>query len=320
MIVDRSIEDVLVEQGVISREQLNHMLATRRDASESIGDMLIRHGIIDEEQRLRAWSSITGIPFIDIRKADLDEALCKRLSHASSAKHRALLIEASSTAASVAMINPLDLAAIDDISRELRLDIDPMWASPAELTERIVEIYGTYSDLDEILSLVSQGLDQDDVSLGETDDDTETDAGTVDELAEGGPIIQLVNALFSRAVKQKASDIHVEPRSDRIKVRFRIDGILRDIMEFPKEAHRAVVSRIKVVSGLDIAERRLPQDGRCTLQTSEGKLDFRVATYPTVHGEKITVRVLDKRGGPVDITKLGLTKDPFEKLLRSVDA
>lgn len=320
MITERGLQEIFIEEGYVTGEQLQELLATRTRASETVGELLVRHGIISDAQRLKCVALQTGIPYFDLHKDELSADLAKRLPSRLALRHKALVIDASDSALTLAMANPLDLSAIDEISREMDLDVDPMWVAEADLMDALQEVYGGVGDMQQIILDASRDLEAANVELnkGETEEES-VSVVELREVAEGGPVVQLSNALFAQAIKFRASDIHIEPSKKSVRVRYRIDGVLKDVMEFPKDVHRAVVSRIKIVSSLDIAERRVPQDGRCSLVTSDGEFDFRVATYPSVNGEKVCIRVLDKRKSNQDIAKLGMPPDALSKLIQCAE-
>jgi len=321
MITERALEDILMAEGYLTPSQLSEATANRSRASESVAEVLVRQGTITESQKLKCVAIQTGIPYVDLRDLDIPIDTAKLLSQRSSTRYRAIVIEATDSAATIAMANPLDLELLDEIQREIDRDVDPMWATESDIYDRLQEIFGGFNDVNDIIMEASRDIEATglEVSKGESEED-QVSVMELREVAEGGPVVQLANALFAQAIKFRASDIHVEPRKNSVRVRFRIDGVLKDVMEFPKEVHRAVVSRIKIVSSMDIAERRAPQDGRCSLVTNEGEFDFRVATYPSVHGEKVCIRVLDKRKSNQDIVKLGIPTEALNSLLQCAEA
>lgn len=312
MIIERTLEEILISRGLATLEEINLALAGRERANETAADLLVKGGKISEADKLRCVAIQTGIPFCEIQRDDLVEETIRMLPQRLAVRHRALIVEASESAVTLAMVNPMDLGAIDEISRELDKDVDPMWAIESELLDALTEVYGGMNDVNDIILEASRDLE----SSFEVKAEAEEEDSVVElrEVAEGGPVVQLANALFNQAIKFRASDIHIEPSKKNVRVRYRIDGVLKDSMEIPREIHRAIVSRIKIVSGLDIAERRVPQDGRCSMVTHDGEFDFRVATYPSVNGEKVCIRVLDKRKSNQEISKLGMQPAALEKL------
>lgn len=307
MLSERTLEDILIDEGLVQPSEIHSLLDSRLTTDESIIDVLARTNRITDFQRIKCLGLATGIPVCDIKNIELDPGLVKMIPKRLATRRLCVVLDATDSAATVAMANPLDLSAIDELSKELDLDVDPMWAVEADLLEILANVHGGTSDVQEIILEASRDLEASGIELNKGEQEEEAvNLVELREVAEGGPVVQLANALFAQAIKYRASDIHVEPSKGNVRVRFRIDGVLKEIMEFPREVHRAVVSRVKIVSGLDIAERRVPQDGRCSLVTAEGEFDFRVATYPSVNGEKICIRVLDKRKSNQDVELLGI--------------
>nr|MCU0316840.1 Flp pilus assembly complex ATPase component TadA [Fimbriimonadaceae bacterium] len=319
MYADRALHNIFIDEGYVTAEVIEKVLAERENSSEPLGESLFSLGYVTLPQKMKCVALQTGIPFIDVKTTEIDSQLAKRIPQKLAMRWKALLVDSSETAASVAMADPMNFDLIDELSHLLGLDIDPMWAIEADLVERIVEIYGGYNDLEDILGAASKEVETSGLELSQGSEEDHDKVVSLADVSDGSPVVQFVNGLFARAIKFRASDIHIEPRAKSVRVRFRVDGMLRDIMDVPREIHRAVVSRIKVISGLDIAERRIPQDGRCSMVSAEGDFDFRIATYPTVNGEKVTVRVLDKRSGIREVQSLGIANLALQELLHSVE-
>lgn len=321
MIVERTLEEILVTEGFVTRAQLEEAYGARTRASQPLSEVLQGLGYLSESQRVECQALQAGIPYLDLANHEVDPQAFKVLPKALAYRFRAMIVDHTEAAVTLAMANPMDLEAIDTIAREIQRDVDPVWVGDAQLNELLQSIYGTTSDMSMLLQQVSAELDETELELGPSDQPDE--GGNIAELresAEGGPVVQLANALFAQAIAYRASDIHLEPLAKHVRVRYRIDGVLKDSLQFPREIHRAVVSRIKILSGMDIAERRAPQDGRCSLVTSEGEFDFRVASYPTVQGEKICIRVLDKRRGLQPVDKLNIDPELLPRLLTSIES
>lgn len=316
MSLDRALNEILVEEGYVTRQELQDALVHRVNSHDSVVDALLRQGKISVAQKLKCVGLQTGIPFIDLKNIKIDSQAARLISQRLSDKLRAIIIEAHSDYVVVALQNALDLKAIDEIADETGRRVEPVWATESDITDKISEVFGAFTDLEQILN---SNVQLDDSIEIEPDTDESENVINIEEQTDSSPVIQFVNGLVVRAIRLRASDIHIQPLSKTVKIKFRIDGVIRDIMEIPKEIHRAVVSRIKVISGLDIAERRIPQDGRASLITSEGEYDFRVATYPSVNGEKITIRVLDKQGGIKPIRHIGMDQSALQRLLWAVD-
>lgn len=320
MNLDRPLAEILVEEGLITRDQLGEILGSRTDTTESVGELLVRKNLITQKQMLKCVGLQMGVPFVDLAKMELDANVALIAPHSLALRLLAIPIEATETAASVAMVNPLDLAAIDELSTILQLDIDPLLATEEDVRDAIFRCYGAYDDLGEIIGEAIKGVDTEDVRLAQSEEEDEkVNVVELKEVVEGAPVIKLANALMTRALSMRASDIHIEPMSRRVRVRFRIDGMLQEVMIVPRDLQQALVSRIKIMANLDIAERRVPQDGRCTLISAQGEFDFRVSTYPSTHGENVVIRILDKNSSVLDLGKIGLDPMPREVFQTAIE-
>ena len=310
---NKRIGDILLERGTISREQLEIALQRQKADNRLLGAILVDMGIPQErvaqalaEQR-RDSPEITADALRDLPKAAVrlvPETLARRFN--------VIAVRRDDNVLTLAMEDPSDLAALDLLSHVTGCNIEPVKAPAAEITGAINRYYapkleGGQADhvtLDQI-SLEAQVGD----SLP-TDEPAESDlAASADET----PVVQFVEVLFREAVQRRASDVHIEPGEQTTNVRLRVDGMLHRLLTIPRRMHAAVVSRIKIVSGLNIAERRLPQDGRCRLKLPDGEVDIRVSTMPTVHGEKVVMRLLDKGQLVLDLESRGMTETDLEK-------
>jgi type IV pilus assembly protein PilB len=320
MNLDRPIGDIFVEEGYLTREELLKILSDREDATEKLGDTLVRRKIVSEKQRLKCEGLQMGVPFVDLSRVEIDLGAARVVSHAVALRLLAIPVERTDVAASVAMVNPLDLAALDELSALTKLDIDPLLATEEDIREAIYRAFGAYDDLGELVGEAVRGVDVDGLRVAFEDDaDSAVNVVELRETVDGAPVIKLANALMLRAISMRASDIHIEPQPRRVRVRFRIDGLLQEAMSIPKDLQLALASRLKILANLDIAERRVPQDGRCTLVAPQGEFDFRVSTYPSVHGETIVIRILDKNASMIDLNRLGIRPEAMEPLVRLLD-
>ena len=316
MNIDRPLSEIFVEEGLISRTELMEILAKREDTRESVGDLLVRLKRISEKQNLAAVGLQMGVPFIDLAKTDLDFDHAKVIPHSVAVRLLAVPIEVTDVSATMAMVDPLDLTALDELSNLTGRDIDPLLATETDVRDAIFRTFGAYDDLGEIVGDAVRGIDTDSVTLQAQEDEDSGSATVVElrEVGEGAPVVKLVNAVLIRAIAMRSSDIHIEPHQRRVRIRVRIDGLLQEVMVVPKDLQMPLTSRIKLMAGLDIAERRAPQDGRCTLLAPQGEFDFRVSTYPSVFGETIVIRILDKNAAMIDINKLGMHQSGFKAL------
>ncbi len=306
MNLDRSIGEIFVEEGYVTREELARILATREDTTQPLGDLLVRLHKVTEKQKLKCLGLQMGVPFIDLTRSEIDRTASTLIPHAAAIRLLAIPIERTECAASVAMVNPLDLSALDELALITGLDIDPLLSTEDDVRDAIFRSFGAYDDLGEIVGEAVRGVEVDALQIqqGEESDDP-INVVELKEVVEGAPVIRLANALLTRAINMRASDVHIEPHQRRVRIRFRIDGLLQEVMTVPKDLQHALISRIKIMASLDIAERRVPQDGRCTLIANGASFDFRVSTFPSVFGENVVIRILDKNSAMIDLPKLG---------------
>jgi type IV pilus assembly protein PilB len=321
MNIDRPLSEIFVEEGFVSREDLAEILRHREDTLEPLGDLLVRLKKISEKDKLKAMGHQMGVPFVDLARMDLDANAAKVVAHSVAMRLLAIPIEVTEVSASVAMVDPLNLVALDELTNLTGRDIDPFLASETDVRDAIFRTFGAYDDLGEIVGEAVKGVDTDSVRLQSADEEEQNPVNVVElkEVGEGAPVVKLANALLVRAITMRASDIHIEPQQRRVRVRVRIDGLLQEVMVVPKDIQMPLASRLKLMAGLDIAERRAPQDGRCTLVASQGEYDFRVSTYPSVYGETIVIRILDKNQAMIDLLKLGIHRQGFNTLLQKLE-
>ncbi len=320
MNLDKSLGDIFLEEGYVTREELLQILASREDTTESIGDLLVRMRKITEKQKLKCVGLQMGVPFIDLARTEIDTDSARIVPHATAVRLLAIPIERTEAAASVAMVNPLDLSALDELQALTGLDVDPMLATEEDVRDAIFRSFGAYDDLGEIVGEAVRGVDTEGVSIHSAEEEEEqVNVIELKEVVEGAPVIKLANALLTRAISMRASDIHIEPQNRRVRVRFRVDGLLQEVMVVPKDIQHPLISRIKIMASLDIAERRIPQDGRCTLVSPQGSFDFRVSTFPSVFGENVVIRILDKSSAMIDLSKLGMAGDALTTLKAKIE-
>ncbi|MCL6623881.1 MAG: GspE/PulE family protein [Fimbriimonadales bacterium] len=321
MNLDKPLSDIFVEEGYITREELDRILAERTDTTESVGDLLVRLGIINEKQKLKCVGLQMGIPFVDLARIEINPNVARIIPHSVAIRLLVVPIEKSDYACSVAMVNPLDLAAIDEVAEITGLEVDPLLATEEDVRDAIFRTFGAYDDLGEVIGEAIRGVDPEELRVAASEGEEEEAVNVIElkEVVEGAPVIKLTNALLARAIGMRASDIHIEPLPRRVRVRFRIDGLLQEAMSIPKDLQYPLISRIKIMASMDIAERRSPQDGRCTMISPQGEFDLRVSTYPGVCGENIVIRLLDKRASFIDLHALGLSENAYKTLLRKIE-
>ena len=303
---DGTLTSVFIEEGVLSSTELDAALSMRSSVGEDIGEFLVRRGMITERDRVRCVGIQHGIQFIELSGRELDLEVARLIPHAMALRYKIIPVGRSGDLIKVAMNNPLDVQAIDDVAKATGLEPLPMIAVEEEILEAIFNCFGAAGDISDIIVEAIKDADAEVRIREDEPEETQEKIADLRDLAGGAPVVRLVNALIARAIAERASDIHIEPEPGRVRVRLRVDGILHEVMTVPKDLQAPVVSRIKVMAGMDVAERRIPQDGRITLIAKPQEYDFRISTFPAVHGENVVIRVLEKSAARITLDKLGL--------------
>jgi general secretion pathway protein E len=307
---DRALGDLLVKRGKIDGRGLERALRARGDGTDSLLDLLPKLGLAAERDLAEATAQVLTLPLVGTRDYPaaplFDDKLSARFLHES----RVLPLSDDGEAVAVAMANPLDRYALDALRLIAGREVKARVAVPAELEAAIERLYGR--------NRPATGTTTADGSGGE-DEGAEPDVERLKDLASEAPVIRFVNQLITRASEQRASDIHIEPFENLTRVRYRIDGTLREMEPLPGRYRQAVISRLKIMARLNIAERRLPQDGRIKLAIRGTPIDLRVATAPTMHGESVVLRLLDRASIPLDLAALGLGGDTLKRFLDIVE-
>ena len=301
----QKIGEILVHAGKIDESKLNSALAEQKKSNEKIGQVLISMGAIDEDDFITAFSMQMGYPKADnflLLEADQDAV---RLIPEDFAKTNSVLaVKKSDKAITIVMEDPEDIATIDSVKRLTGLDTDIVVVGSELLNKAMDQLYGEITKAGQVEEAI-QGIT---VISGDEDSSEEVDLSPENASEEDAPIVKLVNLILQEAIKERATDIHVEPQEKKVNVRIRIDGVLQIIMTPPATSLSGLVTRIKILSKLNIAEKRLPQDGRFSIKTAAKDIDVRVSILPTVYGEKIVMRLLDKSGFDFNLTTLGFPK------------
>ncbi|MBL9025187.1 MAG: type IV-A pilus assembly ATPase PilB [Myxococcales bacterium] len=299
--------ELLVREKLISLQQLRQAQDEQRKSGSNLGYTLAKLGYISDGEITNFLSAQYRVPAVNLDEYELDPNVLKLVSKEVCDKHKCIPLSRSGNALIVAMGDPTNLHAIDDIKFLTGFNVEPVVASETAITGAIERGYNLGANAyDDII----KEFGDEEVDFGVDDDDF--NASELEKAAEDAPVVRLVNALLLNAIKKGASDIHVEPYERKLRIRYRIDGVLLDEMEPPLKWKAAIASRLKIMASLDIAERRLPQDGRIKLKLGGGKeMDFRVSVLPTIWGEKIVMRLLDKSNLQLDMTKLGFDVGPL---------
>jgi type IV pilus assembly protein PilB len=300
----KQLGQILLEQGLISEEHLQRALDEHRNTPKSLGRVLIDLGYIRERDLVRALAEQVGLEFVDLTEYRIDAAATALLPEALCRRYRALPIGEQDGKLLVAMSDPANVYALDDIRTITGRDVRPVVATANDVEQSIQKFSGMSEQAEALASEAADALD--------------SEAGvTVEAAVEDAPIVKLVQAIMTQAAADRASDVHIEPTETDVRVRFRVDGVLHEVMHSPKSIQAGLISRLKVMGDLNIAEKRIPQDGRVSLRINNRSLDLRLATLPTVHGEKIVIRILDKTNALLALSELGFLPQAFESYERS---
>jgi type IV pilus assembly protein PilB len=296
----KQLGQILLELGLITPEQLETALDEHQKTPKALGRVLIDLGMIKEADLVRALAEQVGLEFVDLTDTQIDPASTALLPEALARRYRALPIGDRDGKLLVAMSDPANVYALDDIRTITGRDVQPVVATSADVEAAIAKYAGLDSHVEQLAAEAAEG------SEGEEHD--------LEAALEDAPIVKLVNAIMSQAVAERASDVHIEPGERDVRIRFRVDGVLHEPMRpQPKNLQGGLISRLKVMADLNIAEKRVPQDGRISMKVGTRQLDLRVATLPTVHGEKVVIRVLDKSNALLALEELGFMPDSYAR-------
>ena len=294
----KRLGELLIEAQKITQDQLDQALAAQKRSGERLGRVLIKQGAITEPVLLEVLVQNLGIPLVDLSATPPDKEAARLIPMSLAERHGVIPIRKKGNRLTVAMTDPTNFFAIDDLRMVTQCEIEPVMTMEADILRAIQQTY-TVTDLVE-------------KSVSQLQKDEPLFASEI-ETSEDAPVINIVNSLISQAVKNGASDIHLEPMENGLRVRFRIDGVLREATSFPKNIQGSIVSRVKIISNMDIAEKRVPQDGRLQVQEEDRPIDIRASSLPTIYGEKIVLRLLDQKSAILDVDTLGFSPDNLEK-------
>jgi type IV pilus assembly protein PilB len=314
--------EILIKDSLISADQLKQALEYQKKNGGRLGTCLVKLGLVGDDDITAVLSRQYGVPSINLKFYEVDASVIKLVPQETAVRYQVVPLSRVGSTLTIAMTDPTNVFAMDDIKFMTGFNVEPVVASETAIGEAIHKFYGAAESVEE-LDKVMKDLTGADDALELTGEETETmDLQQLEKAAEEAPIIKLCNLILTDAVKRGASDIHVEPYEKEFRVRFRVDGILQNVMAPPLKLKDAITSRIKIMSKLDISEKRLPQDGRIMIKYSkDGKrkeLDFRVSTVPTLFGEKIVLRLLDKENLRLDMTKLGFEPESLKKFEHAI--
>jgi type IV pilus assembly protein PilB len=299
----KQLGDILLDSGLVTQQQLAEAYEEHQRAGRALGRVLVEKGVLTESQLVAALAQQIGLKFVDLSDYPVDGAAIASVPPAVCRRYNALPIGYEDGRLLVAMSDPANVFAIDDIRSITGAEVKPVVATKSDVTAAINRYHRVDGDLDDLT-----------MSMEAEEDD---ELSNIKEVVEDAPIVKFVNLLITQAIQDRASDIHIEPTERDLRVRFRIDGVLHEIMRSPKNIQSGVISRLKIMAEINIAERRIPQDGRLSVTTNGKKIDLRVATLPCVWGEKVVMRVLDNSTAMLKLSDLGFADDNYERYAQS---
>jgi type IV pilus assembly protein PilB len=304
----KMLGEMLIAEGLLTPQQLDHALAEQRRHGGRIGALLKGLGYVTEEGIITTLGRQTGIPHQALSTIIIDADVIKLVPELLARRHQAIPLYKKANTLTLAMVDPLNVVAVDDIARVTGLDIQPVVSTEQDVMRAIERQYGMSSTIEEAVK-----------NLEPYDDQQDTQSLQMERLAEETPVVKFVATIITQAVHEGASDIHIEPDAEVLRVRHRVDGLLREITTAPKGLQGGVLSRIKIMAGMDISEKRAPQDGRIEMKVGERDIDLRVSTLPTIHGEKVVLRILDKRQSVIKLSELGFPTSMYDVVQRLVE-
>ena len=306
--------ETLLSKGLLTKEQINTAREDMKKTGLPIEKTLEKLGYITEEDIVKSVAESMNVGYIDLKHYLLNPELAKLLPERLARKYKVVPLFKIAKSLTVVMANPSDIVALDEIRVESGMtSIDPLFSTEKDIQDAIDQLYGTSGNIDDVIKTIDKSKI---AGIGTGFDDMKALA----KAAEDVPVVKVINLIIMQAVKDKASDIHIEPTEDMVRVRFRIDGILHETSTIPKNLQSIVASRIKILARMDIAESRKPQDGRIEFKIEKKALDLRVSSFPTIHGENIVMRILDKSSIVLGLEDLGFSKEDlkrYDKLIHS---
>ena len=320
--MSQRLGDLLVKEKIITPEQLEKATKAQKEQNCRLGSALVKLGFLTDEDVTNFLSRQYGVPAINLSYFEIDPAVVKLIPFETAKRYQILPLSRVGASLTIAMVDPTNVFAMDDIKFMTGFNIEPVVASESSILAGIDKAYGTSKEeeLESVMQSMNDAGEGTDIEV--QNEEQELELRELEKAADEAPIVKLVNLVLTDAVKRGASDIHMEPYEKEFRVRFRIDGVLQLIMNPPLKLKDAITSRLKIMAKLDISEKRLPQDGRIMLKMQIGgkkkQLDFRVSTLPTLWGEKIVLRLLDKENLRLDMTKLGFEPESLVKFEKAI--
>ena len=306
---------MLVSSGLITEEQLKNALAVQQREGGRLGSILVKMSFVQEEKLMMFLSKQYGVPYVDLTRFDIDPNIVKLIPADVAQKYQIMPINRTGATVTVAMVDPSNVFAIDDVKFMTGYNVEPVVATEAGIKGAIGKYYSMSSAIEKVMT----SIQEDEKSVGVIHDQEENvDVAKLKAEVEDAPVVKLVNLILTDAIQKGASDIHIEAYEKSFRVRYRIDGSLYEVMAPPMKLRAALTSRLKIMAELDIAERRLPQDGRIKLRIKDREVDLRVSTLPCLFGEKIVMRILDKSNLVLDLKRLGFESNALQGFMEAI--
>lgn len=309
----KRLGDLLIAAGTITPEELDMGLQRQKETKERLGAALISAGIITEAELIEALRLQLGIEYIDLSKTTIPISMAQVVPKNIAKQFQVVPVRMERDELYLAMSDPMNFYAIEEVKKAVRKKIVPMIATAEGVEHAILVLYGNEGAARAIEAMKREAPTEED-----NGEEAQFTGNILNDNINDAPTIRLVNSIIERAILERASDIHIEPKEKELQVRMRIDGVLRKILTIPKNLQNSVISRLKIMSGMDVAERRVPQDGRFNVKNKKREFDLRVNSLPTVYGEKIVARLLDKRAGYLTPDSIGLMGDNLKKYQRAI--
>jgi type IV pilus assembly protein PilB len=300
---ERRLGELLVDEGHLTTEELESALEEQQRTGERLGFCLVALGLVSEERLTDVLSQQSRVPAVNLSDLEVDEKVLKLVPAEFASKHLILPLRRNGRTLTVAMSDPSDLNVVDDLKFITRFDIEPVVASEYSIRVALEKYYDISTQR---LGNLLEEIEEQEIELVEDDEEEEFSATEMRAQVEDAPVVKLINGILTDAVRRGASDIHIEPYEKELRVRYRIDGVLQEVMKPPVRMKAALTSRVKILADLNIAERRVPQDGRIKMKIGQRVIDFRVSTLPVLFGEKLVLRILDKGSLTFDLEEFGM--------------
>ncbi len=306
----KRIGELLVEEKAITSEQLKIALEKQKATGQRIGQILISLGMISEEELMQVTAKKLDIPFVNLSDIVIDREIAHIISPELARKHQLIPVFKMGNVLTVAVYDPLDFIAFDQLAYQTRLEIKRVVASKSDIEDAIERNYS----IGDAVNKVVEGIKTEEIAI----DVDEIDSTTLQDFSRDMPAVNLVNLIIARGINGNASDLHLDPDENGLRVRFRIDGLMKEAAMLPRSLIAGVVSRVKVMANMDVSEKRIPQDGRFQVRYRKNIIDFRVSSLPTAFGEKVAIRVLDKSSLLLDIDKMGFSEGNYREWLKLI--